>query len=110
MDDTLTDKIKSERLQFLQKHQLEIQKNLRTQMVGKRYLVWVDGDSNMGGVYKLKGRTPCYRIVHFEPPVSGGELKDFKWHWMEVEVSGATALSAQAKVIKDWGINPPTIH
>ena len=107
MKDFLTDDLRGERLRELQKFQLEIQHNHRKKMEGKEFLVWVDGDSNMKGHYKLKGRTPCSRIFHFEAP-PGDTLDKWKWSWVQVRVTSSTSLSCQSELVHHWGKTPPT--
>ena len=102
MVDTLTDDIRGERLRYLQKYQLEIQKELRKSLVGRRFTVLVDGKSKMRGITKWKGRTNCNRIVHFLPE-SGSDLDDYKWHWVDVEIVKSTALSCEGKLLLDHG-------
>lgn len=101
MEDFLTKEIKGERLRKLQKHQLEIQEKIRAKMVGKTYRVLVDGTSRMKGQVKWKGRTNCNRIVHFE--VQEQENRDLMWHWVDLKITSATALSCQGELLKDWG-------
>jgi tRNA-2-methylthio-N6-dimethylallyladenosine synthase len=100
MEDLLTDDIRGERLRNLQKHQLLIQEKLRASMVGKKFRMLVEGFGNMKDIKKWKGRTNCNRIVHFEPQTLD---QDFQWHWVDVEVTSATALSCQGKLITDYG-------
>jgi tRNA-2-methylthio-N6-dimethylallyladenosine synthase len=100
MEDALTDEIRGRRLREIQAHQLKIQDKIHQTMIGKTYRILVDSDGNMGGVKKWKGRTDCNRIVHFIPQ----DLTiDYKWHWVEVEVTSATALSCQGNFIHDLG-------
>lgn len=100
MDDFLTKEVRSERLQELQKMQLDIQKSLREEMNGRTYTVLVDGQSAMKGIKKFRGRTNCMRIVHFEPQDLD---KDYMWNWVDVKVTSSTALSAQGKIQKVHG-------
>jgi tRNA-2-methylthio-N6-dimethylallyladenosine synthase len=102
MKDVLTKDIRGRRLREIQAHQLKIQADVRAPMVGKTYRVLVEGFGTMKGVKKWKGRTDCFRIVHFEPESLD---QDYKWHWVELEVISATALSCQGKIIKDLGKN-----
>ena len=69
-------------------------------MVGKTYRVLVEGFGNMKGVKKWKGRTSCFRIVHFEPET---EDQNYMWHWVDLKVTSATALSCQGEVVRDYG-------
>jgi len=105
MEDLLTDDIRGERLRILQAHQLKIQERTRRPMEGQKYTVLVEGFGNMGGVKKWKGRTNCNRIVHFKPE---NEEKDYQWHWVELQVETATALSCQGNLLKDWGRRIPS--
>lgn len=100
MSDVLTDEIRGERLREIQQLQLDISNKVRQEMIGKTYRVLVDGKNNMKGILKWAGRSSCQRIIHFEPP---GLENDFMWHWVDVEVTSSTALSAQGKLIRDLG-------
>jgi tRNA-2-methylthio-N6-dimethylallyladenosine synthase len=60
----------------------------------------------MGGIKKWKGRTNCNRIVHFKPIDDG---IDYKWHWVDVKITSATALSTQADFIFDLGKKAPSL-
>jgi tRNA-2-methylthio-N6-dimethylallyladenosine synthase len=100
MDDTLTDKERNRRLREIQAHQLKIQDKIHQTMIGKTYRILVDSDGNMGGVKKWKGRSNCNRIVHFIPQ---DLTTDYKWHWVEVEITSATALSCQGNFVRDLG-------
>ena len=75
-------------------------------MIGKTYRALVDSEGNMGGTKKWKGRTNCNRIVHFEPTSLD---QDLKWHWVDVQITSATALSCQAKLVKDLGKTAPSL-
>lgn len=99
MDDILTDDIRGRRLREIQARQLEIQAEVRSEMVGKTYRVLVEGNGSMKGVLKWKGRTNCFRIVHFE----GEEGKNYQWHWVDLKIDSATALSCQGTIVKDYG-------
>ncbi len=105
MEDQLTDDIRGERLRYLQKYQLAIQAKLRAPLVGRTFRVLVDGFGNMGGVKKWKGRTNCNRIIHFKPQ---SEMEDMQWHWVDVTVTSATALSCQGEMIKSYGRRIPS--
>jgi tRNA-2-methylthio-N6-dimethylallyladenosine synthase len=102
MSDVLTDDIRGRRLREIQEKQLNIQANLRSQMIGKTYRILVEEKGLNKGILKWTGRTSCYRLVHFEPEVEG---KDYQWHWVDIEITSATALSTQGKVIRDLGKN-----
>lgn len=102
-EDVLTDDIRGERLRYLQKYQLGIQEKIRAKLVGKKMLVLVDGSGSMKGQFKWKGRTNCMRLVHFLPP----DDQDYKWHWVELEIISATALSFQGKFLKSFGKTLP---
>jgi len=96
MQDTLTNDIRGARLRIAQKHQLNIQENIRKDMVGKIYTVLVDGHGNMKGVKKWKGRSNCNRIIHFTPQ---SEEQDLLWNWVDLAVTSATALSCQGQIL-----------
>lgn len=100
MDDKLPDNIKGARLREIQAHQLKIQDKIHQGMIGKNYRVLVESFGHMGGIKKWKGRTNCNRIVHFRPP---NEEQDFKWHWVDVKITSATALSTQGDLVCDLG-------
>lgn len=100
MNDVLTDDIRGRRLREVMDLQLNIQAKIRAGMVGKTYRVLVDGKNISKGVQKWQGRSSCNRIVHFEPE---SPEKDYQWHWVDVEITSATALSTQGKLIKDYG-------
>jgi len=104
MEDVLTDDIRGERLREIQAFQTKIQEKLRLGTIGKRFTVLVDGHGFMGGEKKWKGRTNCMRIVHFKPE---SLEQDLKWHWVEVEVTSATAFSCQGELKKVWGRRMP---
>lgn len=104
MEDSLTDKERNLRLRLLQKHQIEIQKKIRSKLVGKTMRVLVDGNNTMKGVLTWKGRTNCNRIVHFHPETVD---QNYQWHWVDVEIISATGLSCTGKIIKDYGRTPP---
>lgn len=100
MNDVLTDDIRGRRLREVMDLQLSIQAAIRSQMAGKTYRVLVDGKNVNKGILKWQGRSSCNRIVHFEPETPE---KDYQWHWVDVEITSATALSTQGKLIKDHG-------
>ena len=100
MNDVLNDDIRGRRLREIQEKQLKIQANIRQQMVGKIYRILVEEKGLSKGVLKWTGRTSCSRLVHFEPPMAD---QDFQWHWVDVEILSATALSTQGKIVKDHG-------
>lgn len=104
MTDILTDDIRGRRLREIQLHQLDIQANVRADMVGKTYRVLVEEFGMMGGVKKWKGRTSCFRIVHFEPTNAEENLQ---WHWVDVKVTSATALSCQGEIVQIIGKKIP---
>lgn len=104
MDDVLTDDIRGRRLREVMSLQLEIQAEIRKGMVGGTYRVLIDGKkADKTGVMKWQGRSSCNRIVHFEMPEAE---KDYMWHWVDVEITSATALSTQGKLLKEFGKNP----
>lgn len=100
MNDVLTDDIRGKRLREIQAMQLEIQGKIRQEMIGKTYRVLVEEKGLSKGVLKWTGRTSCYRLVHFEPETPES---DYQWHWVDVEIISATALSTQGRIIKDHG-------
>lgn len=100
MKDVLTNDVRGRRLREIQALQLDIQEEVRQEMVGKTYRVLVEGFGMMGGVKKWKGRSSCFRIIHFEPQ----DLEEnLQWHWVDVEVTSATALSCQGKIVEVLG-------
>ncbi|RLA61131.1 MAG: tRNA (N6-isopentenyl adenosine(37)-C2)-methylthiotransferase MiaB [Epsilonproteobacteria bacterium] len=104
MDDLLTDKVRKERLINLQKYQLEIQKKIRSNLVDRTMLVLVDGQSNMKGIKKWKGRTNCNRIIHFLP---GLPDKNHQWNWVDLKITSTTPLSCNGELVQDHGRTPP---
>jgi tRNA-2-methylthio-N6-dimethylallyladenosine synthase len=100
MNDVLNDEIRGRRLREIQDRQLKIQEKIRQGMIGKTYRVLVEEKGLNKGVTKWTGRTSCYRLVHFEPETPE---KDYQWHWVDVEITSATALSTQGKIIRDLG-------
>jgi tRNA-2-methylthio-N6-dimethylallyladenosine synthase len=100
MNDALSDDIRGRRLREIMEKQLLIQGNIRQGMVGKVYRVLVEEKGLNKGLVKWTGRSSCNRIVHFDPEAEG---KDYQWHWVDVEITSATALSTQGKLIADLG-------
>jgi tRNA-2-methylthio-N6-dimethylallyladenosine synthase len=100
MDDKLPDETRYVRLREIQAHQLKIQEKIRQKMIGDTFRILVEDFGTMGGLKKWKGRTNCNRIVHFKPE---NEEKDYKWHWVDVKVISATALSCQGELVLDLG-------
>ena len=100
MNDALNEDIRGRRLREIQAKQLKIQENIRQGMVGKTYRILVEEKGLNKGVTKWTGRTSCYRLVHFEPETPE---QDYQWHWVDVEITSATALSTQGKIIRDLG-------
>lgn len=100
MDDVLTDDIRGRRLREIQLRQLKIQEITRQAMVGRTYRILVEGKKSTKGELKWNGRTSCSRIVHFAPETAE---KDYQWHWVDVEITSATALSTQGVIVKDLG-------
>jgi tRNA-2-methylthio-N6-dimethylallyladenosine synthase len=100
MDDVLTKDIRGRRLREIQNKQMELQKEVRAQMVGKTYRVLVESSGTMKGELKWKGRSNCFRIIHFKPETEG---QDYKWHWVDLKVTSTTALSCQGEIVKDYG-------
>ncbi|MDD0853819.1 tRNA (N6-isopentenyl adenosine(37)-C2)-methylthiotransferase MiaB [Halobacteriovorax sp. GB3] len=103
-EDHLTDDIRGARLREIQAHQLKIQANIRAKMVGNTYRILVSGSNIFKGEKKWKGRTNCNRIIHFLPET---DEQNLKWHWADVRVTEATALSCQGELVKDWGRRAP---
>ncbi len=100
MNDVLNDEIRGRRLREIQDKQLKIQEKIRQGMIGKTYRILVEEKGLNKGVTKWTGRTSCYRLVHFEPETPE---HDYQWHWVDVEITSATALSTQGKIIRDLG-------
>lgn len=105
MQDVLTNEIRGKRLRELQLLQLDLQEKSRKQIVGKTYKLLVDGQSDMKGQKKWKGRTPCNRLVHFVN--SPGEEDNLLWNWVDVKITSATALSCQGELMSVYGKNAP---
>lgn len=100
MADSLTDDVRGERLRRLNALQLDIQKENRQKMVGKTYRILVSDKNTMKGITKWSGRTECMTIIHLN---DADPDKDIQWHWMDVKIVSATALSAQGEVVFDHG-------
>lgn len=100
MDDILTKDIRGRRLREIQKRQIELQADVRSEMIGKTYRVLVEGFGLMKGEKKWKGRSSCFRIIHFKP--ENDEL-DYTWQWVDLKVTSATALSCQGEIVKVLG-------
>ncbi|MBC7537821.1 MAG: tRNA (N6-isopentenyl adenosine(37)-C2)-methylthiotransferase MiaB [Bacteriovorax sp.] len=105
-EDSLSDDVRGARLREIQAYQLKIQDKIHQTMIGKTFRILVDSDGNMGGVKKWKGRTNCNRIVHFIPKTQD---QDYKWHWVDVKIISATALSSQAEFVADLGKQAPSL-
>lgn len=103
MNDVLTDDTRLRRLKEIQEKQMTIQSALRSKMIGKTFRILVEDKKVSKGILKLSGRTSCHRLVHFV-----GEIpeKDYQWHWVDVEITSVTALSAQGIFLKDHGRTP----
>ena len=69
-------------------------------MVGKTYRVLVEAKGSMKGKLKWKGRTSCFRIVHFEPE---SFEQDLMWNWVDLKISSASALSCQGEIVRVLG-------
>ncbi len=104
MRDSLSGEVRRERLRKLQAHQLAIQAKLRAHLVGQKFTVLVEGQGNMKGILRWKGRTNDNRLVHFLPQREGQNLL---WHWVEVEITQASALSCQGRIVRHWGRRIP---
>ena len=100
MNDALTDDIRGKRLRYLQKYQLEIQKELRASLVGKKLTVLVDGQGHIGGAHRWKGRSNCNRIVHILPQEPD---KNYQWNWLDVHITKSTALSCRGEILYEHG-------
>lgn len=100
MKDIITKDIRGRRLREIQAHQLNIQAEVRSEMVGNTYRVLVESKGTMKGEVKWKGRTSCFRIVHFKPET---EEQDYLWHWVDLKVTSTTAISCQGEIIRDFG-------
>lgn len=100
MSDAINHEIRGRRLREIQAKQLQIQEKIRQGMVGKTYRILVEEKGLNKGITKWTGRTSCYRLVHFEPETPE---QDYQWHWVDVEITSATALSTQGKIIRDYG-------
>ncbi len=100
MDDVLTKDMRGRRLREIQALQLELQAEVRQEMVGKTYRVLVEGSNTMKGELKWKGRSSCFRIIHFKPETPES---NYKWHWVDLKVTSVTALSCQGEIVKDYG-------
>lgn len=89
LDDDVPESEKRRRLQVLNGHQQRRQAVLNASRVGSREQVLVDSLDAPG---RLSGRTPHFRIVHFDGPESwlGRTLE------VEITASGANSLSGQA--------------
>jgi tRNA-2-methylthio-N6-dimethylallyladenosine synthase len=101
MDDSVSLNEKGERLRNLQKFQLSIQEKIRQEMLGKTFQILVEGESNMKGIKKWKGRTNCNRIVHFLPPDASHPQynENFHWKWVDVRIDSTTSLSCMGTLI-----------
>jgi len=106
-EDFLSDDIRGARLREIQAHQLKIQDKIHQTMIGKTFRALIDSEGNMGGIKKWKGRTNCNRIVHFIPESID---TDYKWHWVDVVITSATALSCQAELVADLGRIAPSLQ
>lgn len=104
MQDVLTDEIRGKRLRELQLLQLSIQESGRKNMIGKTFKILVDGQNDMKGISKWKGRTPCNRLVHFVNPLESDSLM---WNWVDVKITSATALSCQGELTHIYGKQAP---
>ncbi len=104
MKDSLSEEERRQRLWEIQELQLAIQADLRQEMVGRVYRLLVDESGTKKDVLKWKGRTNCMRIVHFRPE---NESMDYLWHWVDVKITQATALSCQGEIVKDHGKSYP---
>lgn len=108
MQDVLTDDIRGKRLREIQLLQLSLQEISRKEMVGKIFKIFVDGQSDMKGIKKWKGRTACNRLVHFMH--SSPENDSLVWNWVDVKITSATALSCQGELVHLYGKTAPQTH
>ena len=99
MQDDLTDEIRGRRLRYLQKYQLDIQKKIRQSLIGKTFLVLVDGYGKelKDQEKRWRGRTNCNRIVHFSSPK--GSQEDYKWKWISLKITEASALCLKGELV-----------
>lgn len=100
MKDILTKDIRGRRLREIQQHQLGLQADVRAEMVGKTYRVLVEGFGMMKGEKKWKGRSDCFRIIHFK---AEDDAQDLTWQWVDLKVTSTTALSCQGEIVKIHG-------
>jgi tRNA-2-methylthio-N6-dimethylallyladenosine synthase len=100
MQDVLTDEIRGRRLREIMDVQEEIQAKIRKTMEGRTYRMLVVERGQHKGEVKWTGRTSCNRLVHFN---SINESENLLWHWVDVEVTTASAFSCQGKMIQDFG-------
>ncbi len=148
MVDSLSNEVRRERLRKLQAHQLAIQGALRANLVGQKFTVLVEGQGEMKGIRRWKGRTNDNRLVHFPSPTKncdksrvsahnlgqiggsrtgateaysqyaagrdsvaglqdGLKCEQLQWSWVEVEITKASALSCQGKLLHTWGRRMP---
>ncbi len=100
MKDILTNDIRGRRLREIQAYQLNIQADVRASMVGKTYRVLVESFGTKKGEKKWKGRTSCFRIVHFK---AENDDVDLTWQWVNLKITSATALSCQGEIVQILG-------
>lgn len=100
MKDILTNDIRGRRLREIQAYQLNIQADVRASMVGKTYRVLVESFGTKKGEKKWKGRTSCFRIVHFK---AENDDVDLTWQWVDLKITSATALSCQGEIVQILG-------
>lgn len=106
-EDHLTNDIRGARLREIQLHQLKLQAEIRSEMVGKSYRILVEGKNTFKGQTKWKGRTNCNRIVHFLPETPE---QDLQWNWVDVKVIETTALSCQGELQTVIGKRIPKVQ
>jgi tRNA-2-methylthio-N6-dimethylallyladenosine synthase len=104
MDDVITDDIRGRRLREVMDVQEEVQEAIRKKMEGRTYQMLVVEKGSFKGQTKWTGRTSCNRLVHFDPPETE---KDYLWHWVDVEITSATAFSCQGVLKTVHGKRPP---
>jgi tRNA-2-methylthio-N6-dimethylallyladenosine synthase len=104
MDDVITDDIRGRRLREVMDVQEEVQEAIRKKMEGRTYQMLVVEKGSFKGQTKWTGRTSCNRLVHFDPPTQDF---DYLWHWVDVEITSATAFSCQGVLKTVHGKRPP---
>ncbi len=113
LEDDVPDEMKNERLNRLLQHSLEIATQTYASRVGRRMEILVEGmakNQKMAGAENRSapapgtdrvwtGRTGCFRTVNF----LSDSLRNLTGKFVEVEITGATSLSLQGRLIEDDG-------